>query len=216
MWQRALNRWSQTAYGLVHSVTISSRLDLGNINRIGDSISESFGWFPRQDQFESNVEHRPSKENDFRLNDGDIKAVVSNLKTNLLSFLLIDLATLTDELLSSIMTVKGAKPEKYRYLRDKTKAVRCAPEQKWAQQGVLELNVLRNCFVHNDGKWSSRGLKDIGAVVENLTAKEGDPITVNYEDVFRYKRAVRTLLNQAEANGFEPVKRPNYRCRPRK
>ena len=204
MWRQALTRWSQTAYGLVHSVTMSSRLDLGNINRIGNSITESFGWFPRKDQFDSSVEHRPYKEDDFRLEDGDVKNVVLNLKANLLSLLLVDLAALTDELLTSIMTTKGKKPENFPFLSNKAKAVQCAVEQEWSRRGVLELNVIRNCFVHNDGKWSSRGLKDIGAVVTNLTAKEGDPVTINYEDVFRYKRAVRTLLNQAEANGFAP------------
>lgn len=204
MWRQALSRWSQTAYGLVHSVTMSSRLDLGNINRIGRSVTESFGWFPREDQFDSSVEHRPYKEDDFRLEDGDVKNVVLNLKANLLSLLLVDLAALTDELLTSIMTTKGKKPENFPFLSNKAKAVTCAAEQEWARRGVLELNVIRNCFVHNDGKWSSRGLKDIGAVVTNLTAKDGDPVTVNYEDVFRYKRAVRTLLNQAEANGFTP------------
>lgn len=204
MWQQALTRWSQTAYGLVHSVTMSSRLDLGNINRIGNSVTESFGWFPRKDQFNSSVEHRPYKKDDFRLGDGDVKDVVSNLKANLLNLLLVDLAALTDELLSSIMTAKGKKPESFPFLSNKAKAANCEPQQEWARRGVLELNVIRNCFVHNDGKWSSRGLKDIGAVVTNLTAKEGDSVTVNYEDLFRYKRAVRTLLNQAEANGFAP------------
>lgn len=202
MWRQALTRWSQTAYGLVHSVTMSSRLDLGNINRIGDSITDSFGWFPRKDQFDSSVEHRPYKEDDFRLEDGDVKNVVLNLKANLLSLLIVDLAALTDELLTSIMATKGNKPENFPFLSSKAKAVRCAAEQEWSRRGVLELNVIRNCFVHNEGKWSSRGLKDIGAVVTNLTAKDGDPVSINYEDVFRYKRAVRTLLNQAEANGF--------------
>lgn len=120
----------------------------------------------------------------------------------MLSLLLVDLAALTDELLSSIMAAKGGDPTKYPFLSNKTKAVRCAREQEWAQRGVLELNVIRNCFVHNEGKWNSRGLNDIGVVVAHVTAKLGDPVTVNYEDVFRYKRAVRTLLNQAEANGF--------------
>lgn len=202
MWRQALARWSQTAYGLVHSVTMSSRLDLGNINRIGNSVIESFSWFPRRDQFESSVEHRPYKEDDFRLENGDVNNVVSNLKANLLSLLLVDLAALADELLSSIMTTKGKNPENYPFLSNKVKSVACAAEQEWARRGVLELNVIRNCFVHNDGKWGNRGLKDIGAIVPNLTAKDSDPVTVNYEDVFRYKRAVRTLLNQAEANGF--------------
>ncbi|QKH38526.1 hypothetical protein FOC84_27770 [Achromobacter pestifer] len=204
MWIKALTRWSQTAYGLVHSVTISSKIDLGNINRIGSSITDAFGWLPRQDQFDSNVEHRPYKEDDFRLNDGDVSAVVLNLKANLLSLLLVDLAALTDELLSSIMQAKGKNPETYPYLRNKTRNVTCAPEQEWARRGVLELNVIRNCIVHNDGKWSDRGLKDIAPLVKNLVAKNGDRVEVNFEDVFRYKRAVRTLLNQAEIKGFAP------------
>ncbi|WP_407279218.1 hypothetical protein U5817_24860 [Aromatoleum evansii] len=177
---------------------------MGNINRIGSSITESFGWFPRKDQFDSSVQHRPYKEDDFRLDDGDVQGVVSNLKSNLLSLLLVDLAALTDELLSSIMVAKGKNPEALPYLSNKTKAVACAPEHEWARRGVLELNVIRNCFVHNDGKWGARGLKDIAPLVTNLTAKAGDSVEVNYEDLFRYKRAVRTLLNQVEANGFAP------------
>ena len=82
----------------------------------------------------------------------------------------------------------------------------CIRDREWARRGVLELNVIRNCFVHNDGRWSTRGLKDIGSFVTNLTAKDGDLVEVNYEDVFRYKRAVRTLLNQAEAKGFAPYR----------
>lgn len=202
MWRQTLARWSQTVYGLVHAVTISSRLDLGNINRIGASVTDSFSWLPRQDQFDSNVEHRPYKEDNFRLEDGDVKNVVSNLRANLLSLLIVDLAALTDELLSTIMAAKGKKIEDFPFFSSKARAVTCAPEQEWARRGVLELNVIRNCFVHNDGKWNSRGLRDIGTIVQNLTAKEGDPVTINYEDVFRYKRAVRTLLNQAESNGF--------------
>lgn len=206
MWQQALSRWSQTAYGLVHSVKISSQLDLGNTNRIGSSVTESFGWLPRTDQFDSNVEHRLYSDADFRIDDGNVQTVVDNLKANLLSLLLVDLAALTDELLSSIMTTKGVQPDrdKYSYLRNKAVAVKCDPKQGWAKLGVLELNVIRNCFVHNDGKWSNQGIKDIRALVANLTANEGDLVTVNYEDVFRYKRAVRTLLNQAETNGFAP------------
>lgn len=203
MWQQSLVRWSQTAYGLVHAVKIASTLDLGNTNRIGSSITESFGWLPRKDQFDSNVEHRPYKNDDFRLDD-DVKKVVSNLKINLLSLLLVDLAALTDELLSSILVAKDKKPESLPYLTHKTKAVVCAPEQEWARRGVLELNVIRNCYVHNEGKWSTRGLKDIAPLVTNLTPKAGDSVEINYEDIFRYKRAVRTLLNQADANGFTP------------
>ncbi len=204
MWQHALARWSQTAYGLVHSVTMSSRLDLGNIHRIGSSITESFGWFARKDQFDSNVEHRAYKEDDFRLDDGDVEKVVSNLKANLLSLLLVGLAALTDELLASIMVAKGERPDRLPYLSNKAKAVRCDSALEWARRGVLELNVIRNCMVHNEGRWSSRALEDIKPIVTNLTARDGDRVEVNYEDVFRYKRAVRALLNQAEANGFAP------------
>ncbi len=204
MWQNALARWSQTAYGLIHSVDMSSRLDLGNINRIGTSIIASFDWFSRRSQFDSSVEHHSYKKDDFRLDDTEVEKLVVNLKANLLSNLLVSLSTLADELLSSIMVEKGKEPSKLPYLRSKTLKVTCTPDQEWARRGVLELNVIRNCFVHNDGKWSERGLQDIAPLVKNLVANDGEPLEVNFEDVFRYKRAVRTLLNQAHVNGFAP------------
>jgi hypothetical protein len=205
MWKQALVRWSQTAYGLIHSINIGSKIDLGNINRIGKSITESFNWLPREDQFSSKVGHRPYKEDDFRLDDEDVHDIITYLKENLLFLLLVNLATLTDELLSSIMVKYGVNVEKYPYLRKKAEAVVCGPKQEWARFGVLELNIIRNCLVHNEGKWSDRALKDITSIVEGKPiATVGNPVTINYEDVFRYKRAVRTLLNQAEKYGFSP------------
>ncbi len=202
MWQDALARWSQTVYGLVHSVFISNSLGLGNINRIGESITDSFSWLPRMDQFDSNVKHRDSSREDFRLYDHEVNNVILNIRGNLLFFLFVSLAALTDELLSSIMVAKGKRPEEFQYLIDKVKVVRCDNEREWSRKGVIELNIIRNCFIHNDGNWSDRGLNDIRPIVTNLIAKNGDSVDVNYEDLFRYKRAVRTLLNQADTNGF--------------
>jgi hypothetical protein len=202
-WHSALLQWSQTAYGLIHAVDLAERLDFGNTEMIGNSIHEAFNWLPRSDQFQSNVDHHQSSPNDFQMNSVDAIACLEGLKRNLLGLLIVDLATIADGILADILESRSLHCCDYPYLREKTKAVRCDPTQRWSQKGVLELNVIRNCFVHNQGKWSEKGLRDIADIVGSLTAKEGDMITTNFEDVFRYKRAVRTLINQADSNGFD-------------
>lgn len=202
MWQDSLKDWSQTAYGLIHSVATIERIDLGNINRIGDSIVNAFDWLSRRDEFASSVAQHRFDEHDFRLDDGDVDEIVRNLKRNLLSLLFVDLAALADGLLASMMDTRGLNPADHPYLANKVNAVDCASAQEWARSGMLELNVVRNCFVHSRGTWNARSLDDLARVVPSLTAKVGDPVMVNYEDRFRYKRAVRTLLNQADTHGF--------------
>ena len=193
-------------YGLIHSVKLSSAIDMGNINRVDQSISESLSWFTGSQQFNSNIEQRNFKSGRVNLDDGDIEQVAAKLKINLLKVLLIDLAALCDALLSEILA-KHKRDEEissvYPYLRNKVEAVACTDETKWAQKGVLELNILRNCIIHNDARWNDKSLTELGKLCENITASTGDDVTLTYEDLLRYKRAVRTLLNQADTQGIK-------------
>jgi hypothetical protein len=206
MWTDTLREWTQTMYGLIHSVKLSSAVDMGNINRVDQSISESLSWFSGSQQFNSNIEQRNFKSDRVNLNDGDIEQVTAKLKINLLKVLLIDLAALCDALLAEILAKHKNEEEissVYPYLRNKVEAVACTDEAKWAQKGVLELNILRNCIIHNDTKWNDKGLMELRNICSNITASPGDSVTLTYEDLLRYKRAVRTLLNQADTHGIK-------------
>lgn len=203
MWINTLRQWTQTMYGLIHSVKLSSDINMGNINRINESINESLQWCTDAKQFSSNVEERNLNDQRIRMDDNDVEGISENLKKRLLELLIVDLASLTDELLCEILSIHGKLPEDYRYLRDKVKLVSCSNDTKWAQKGVLELNALRNCIVHNEARWNDGAFNEINDLCNSgVLAQIGDPVALSYEDIFRYKRAVRTLLNQASQNGF--------------
>lgn len=191
-------------YGLIHAVKLSSAMGLGNIHRLDESIDASLQWVVGPKQFSSHVEDRMLDGRRIRMDDGDVDEISDSLKKNLLQFLLIDLASLADELLAEILTMANKCREDYRYLRNKVNAVVCKSREEWAQKGVLELNILRNCIVHSNARWNDEALAEIRSICGSVSATSGDPLTLNYGDIFRYKRAVRTLLNQAEQNGFMP------------
>ena len=76
--------------------------------------------------------------------DGDVEEISDNLKKDLLQLLLVDLASLADELLAEILMAAKKDPGDYRFLIDKALAVACKSKEKWSQQGVLELTLIRN------------------------------------------------------------------------
>ena len=66
------------------------------------------------------------------------------------------------------------------------------------KKAVQQLRCIRNSLVHNNGKWSQRSVNDIKNYVSaDIKIIDGDEISLCFEDIFRFKRAVRTFVNNA-------------------
>ena len=69
---------------------------------------------------------------------------------------------------------------------------------EWALNGCHEARILRNAIIHSDGVWRQRAIDDFMQVFPSRTPPAINSATkVNIDDLFAYRRAMRTVLNAA-------------------
>ncbi len=68
---------------------------------------------------------------------------------------------------------------------------------EWAYHGCLELIAIRNCMVHNESKWNERSINIVKPFIP-IPPKDGEKISIGIPMVFRYRKAVRTLVNESK------------------
>lgn len=67
----------------------------------------------------------------------------------------------------------------------------------WAANGMLEFCALRNAVVHNSGKLNDSAIEILKkADVED--AKLNHDISLSFGDLFRYRRALRTVIGELQ------------------
>ena len=69
----------------------------------------------------------------------------------------------------------------------------------WAVQAMHEARILRNCIAHGSGVWSDEAVKQFDEQFGNAALKPicGEAFTISVDDVFAYRRAAKTVLNEA-------------------
>ena len=70
-----------------------------------------------------------------------------------------------------------------------------APEFHWAAHGCLELVAARNVLTHSKGVWNKKSIGIVESFVQPIP-KVGERLSIGITMLFRYRKAMRTLLNQ--------------------
>ncbi|GHS91181.1 hypothetical protein FACS1894139_01210 [Planctomycetales bacterium] len=212
----SMRQWSKTIYGIISSLHIAKSGDLSNPTPLQDSILAAEEWNASDIGFTSCVRIRKMKENSITLAGENHEEIFRIISERITKILLVNLDLLTDEWLGqSIAAVAVGTPKKPIYLPGKAVAVG-APKKTiylpgkiawvtskldkkyaWATNGVLELHAIRNAIVHNSGELNDRVINDLKkAGVED--AKVGHKISISFGDLLRYRRAVRTVINEVK------------------
>lgn len=190
-------RWSQTVYGIAHSLHIAHSLKLGNLTTLLDSLSAAERWNESDLGFESCLPKKEFREGSIKLDGRDHEEVFTLLSENIVKVLFVNLAVLADECLSHLMGEAGVEPPNYLTSKVEWVKSRLEPKYDWAANGLLEMCAIRNAIVHSGGRLSSSSI----AILEKAGAK---PAHVNHEirlsfgDLFRYRRALRTVLGEVQ------------------
>jgi hypothetical protein len=201
MFEEQLRTWSQAMYGTLHALRLMRAVDLGNIKKVGASVGASLDWIASDLGISSAVPEWPFNPSVIKL-DGEEEAEVFDHVVRAISLsMAASLTALFDECLEDVLEAKGYTPRDYPggklvQLRGRLPAD-VAADKAWALDGVAELIAIRNAIVHGAGCWSERTLGDLPATSRG-TAKVGDRLAVSFGDILRYKRAVRTVLNESE------------------
>jgi hypothetical protein len=186
-------KWTKTTYVLVHSISITKSIRLGNTKYLEDSINDSFKWKLSSIGINSNVPIQSFRKGSVKFNDDDENVLINGMVENVADFLFINLITILDEEVKQASANKGFRVKPY--LSGNIKYFTINPKYKWALDGVLEAYEIRNCLIHNSGKWSQKSIDKLKKIVNPLPVLNSK-IEIGYQDLFRYKRAVRTIIGE--------------------
>ncbi len=195
-WHEALKKWSQTSYGIIHTLALAENLQMGNLGTLEDNIKKSFSWISSDLGFDSIVDDRNYNEGSIKLDGRHAQQVVQWLQKSVAEMLLTHLVALCDELLMEILDAKGVSVENANFFYDKLGLVTVRRDQEWAKNAMFEMNAIRNCIIHSASKWNERSASQLERKL-GIKPVVGSPITVSFKDIFNYKKAVRVFLGEA-------------------
>ncbi len=188
-------RRSQGAYRLLHAVEKLKNTGFKDPNSVQQSISRLVTQYPSQVAFTSGMDQKSFKDGEIKLSSPYKQNSAGDPITFLLAMLIADLVVLFDDLAGAQLANKkiscDATPGGKAVLLNK----RFLGDQKWAAKGVIELISIRNAIVHNKAVWNEKALTELAAADINELPKAGTRLLVGIDDLFRYRRAVRTTLN---------------------
>lgn len=192
----AMLQWSQTVYGVAHSLQIAHSVKLGNLTALLDSLSEAEKWNASDFGFTSSLPTKQFRDGSINLNGRDHKEIFSILSENIVKILFVNLAVLADECLGQLIEEAGVNPAP-NYLTSKVEWVKSkiGDKYQWAANGMLELCAVRNAVVHNAGVLNDSAI-DILIKAGVNDAKRGHEISISFGDLFRYRRALRTVIGE--------------------
>lgn len=190
-------QWSQTVYGVAHSLHLSNSVKFGNLTTLLDSLHAAERWNKSDLGFTSSLPMKDFKEGSINLSGKDHEEIFATLSENIVKILFINLAVLADECLAQLITEAGVTPPNY--LTNKAEWVKSRIEEKyiWAANGILELCALRNAIVHNSGKLNESTIK-ILAMADIIDASQDHQVSISFGDLFRYRRALRTVIGELQ------------------
>jgi hypothetical protein len=190
-------QWSQTVYGVAHSLNIAKAVKLGNLDTLLESLTEADAWNDSDLGFTSNLPQKDFRDGAIKLDGRDHEEVFVNLSENIVRILFVNLAVLADECLDYLIWHAGVSPPNY--LTGKAEWVKSKMDAKflWAANGLLEICALRNAIVHANGVLNSPAIE----ILEKAgisDARAGHLVSLSFGDLFRYRRALRTVLGEME------------------
>jgi hypothetical protein len=193
-WER-VNVWTNTLYALIQALSISKRIQFGNLPLIGESVRDAGSWIFPDCTYNSVLLAHPFGDRSITFRR-DPNAHFSEIARQIVVMLLQDLVVIFDDMMTDILMGKSIRPGKYPQTKVRQLEPFVASNQRWAVEGCLEMIAVRNVLVHYGGKWNVESLKIITPFV-SPPPNSGDALSVGFSMLFRYRKAVRTFLNQA-------------------
>ncbi|NMY04292.1 hypothetical protein HBO12_15115 [Pseudomonas sp. WS 5059] len=193
-WNR-VHVWTRTFYAIVHSLHMAKEEKFGDLNSLDERFRDANNWVSPICSYNSTLlpTKTEGKELEFRR---DPNAHFEEISSQLIKMLLQDLTVIFDEMMSDALIKLNLEAGNMPQSKVEKLSTLLNAEYKWANQGCLELIAIRNSLCHANGRWNEKSLKIIEGFVEPLPAV-GDEIIVGFEMLFNYRKAMRTLLNEA-------------------
>ena len=108
-----------------------------------------------------------------------------------------DLVVILDGMMDDALLAKGERAGVFPQSKIEKLSKRLQPQHDWARQGCLELVAVRNVLTHAGGRWNDKSIAIVDSFV-SPTPKVGDRLTIGFTMLFRFRKAMRTFLNEVK------------------
>ncbi len=192
-WDR-LNLWTTTLYTLIQSLQLARAVKFGDLATLQGNVLEAGGWTSSACSYSTTLNSHPfgRSRTTFRRNPNDH---FEDITQQIVSMLLQDIVVIFDGLMDEILAAHGETAGDYPQSKVEKLATHLKPEFQWAKSGCIELIAVRNVFTHANGRWNQKSIDVIKAVVSPWPAV-GDRLVIGFPMLFRYRKAIRTFINE--------------------
>ena len=198
-WTDDWKQWTWTTYSLVHAVSIADKLQLGNTHTLEQSLRDAEKWTSPQLGFSPAADQRQLDSGSIEISQAQLPEILDTLRAGTFTALLVGTASVVEVILGDMIEWDtGSRPTSLSRLLEAaegtTGQLSSNGALRWAFVSLHGFRVLRNCVVHAAAQWSNSAIADLGRFTK-VTATAGTPVIIGIDDILRYRRASRSLLN---------------------
>ena len=202
-WEADWKKWTQATYGIIHAVEMASRLQFGNFTKLEESVRAGLSWVASNLGFRSEAAEHPLRTGSINIAAGQVPSVLAGLRARAIELLLLGTVSVAEELLLDLLVARSIAKTRPGKLTSGLRAIEkrlgdngTLTKHRWAISAMHEMRVVRNCVIHARSTWTKAAGEEIKKI-HGAAPAIGTPISVGLDDVFRYRRATRTVLNAA-------------------
>ena len=190
------NIWSTTLYTLIQSLHVAKSIHFGDKTRLDENCRETAAWVATECSFNSLTLSREPGRRRLVFRRDPTKHFDESC-SNVIRMLMQDLVVIFDQLMDECLAARHEKAGDYAISKIEKLSKHVDPKFQWSTQHCLECIAVRNVLTHGQGSWNQRSI----AIVSKFIAeppKNGDTLTIGFGMLFRYRKAIRTFVNQAK------------------
>jgi hypothetical protein len=192
-WDR-VNVWTNTLYTLLHSIEIAKAIQFGNLDRVHENVVAADGWTSTACTYDSVLLKQPFGGMRIKLRR-DPNSHFDQISSQVIKMLIQELTVIFDEMMAESLAAHGYQKIRYPQSKINKLATHLNPKYLWSQHGGLELIAVRNTLTHNEGIWSAESIRIISPFIP-MPPRSGDKLEIGVSMLFRYRKAMRTFLNE--------------------
>lgn len=192
-WER-INVWTNTLYTLIHSLHMARESSFGDLNTLDARARASSNWIMPECSYASVLLAHPGGRMKISFRR-DPNKHFGEISRQVVKMLIQDLTVILDQMMDEALAQRGEVAGNFPQSKIEKLKKALDPRYHWAADGCLELVAARNVLTHADGRWNEKSIAVVKAFLNPLPAV-GDKLEVGIQMLFRYRKAMRTMLNQ--------------------
>lgn len=189
-----MNVWTNTLYTLIHSLHMAKEVSFGQLTTLDRRVRDSANWVTPDCSYGSALLDHPGGKATLSFRR-DPNRHFNDVSRQVIKMLIQDLVVIMDEMMDEALVHRNEKAGGYPQSKIEKLMKALDPKFVWAAHGCLELVAVRNVLTHSQGRWNAKTI----ALVESFVTpapKVGEQLCVGFTMLFRYRKAMRTMLNE--------------------